>query len=168
MPEPHLRAADADRAALAGLLGEHMAAGRLTVAEYEDRLSRAYASRTYGELDELTADLPPLQPATPSAPRPAAPAPARAAGPVGWGQCGAGGWGWAAWGGTRAAAWTSWASTAVVVVTIWLVTSLASGDWIYPWPIWVVGPWGAVLLAQTLTEGRRGPEDPDGRRGLTT
>jgi hypothetical protein len=31
------------------------------------------------------------------------------------------------------------------------VTSLASGDWIYPWPIWVIGPWGAVLLARTLT-----------------
>ena len=44
MPEPHLRAADADRAALATVLGEHMAAGRLTVHEYEDRLGRAYAA----------------------------------------------------------------------------------------------------------------------------
>jgi hypothetical protein len=151
MPESHLRAADADRTAVAALLGEHMAAGRLTIAEYEDRLARAYASRTYGELGELTVDLPPLQPARSPAP---APAPPRMAfhGPVGWGHCGVGGWG--AWGGSRAAAWGSWLSTAAIVIGIWLVTSLASGEFRYPWPIWVVGPWGAVLLAQTLTEGR--------------
>ena len=58
MPEPHLRAADADRAAVAAVLGEHMAAGRLTLAEYDERLTRAYAARTFGELAELTADLP--------------------------------------------------------------------------------------------------------------
>ncbi|MGY1770282.1 DUF1707 SHOCT-like domain-containing protein [Blastococcus sp. SYSU D00813] len=152
MPEPHLRAADADRKTVADLLGEHMAAGRLTVAEYEDRLARTYASRTYGELDELTADLPPLQPARVPAPATTAPAPAH--GPVGWGHWATGGWGWAAWGGTRAAAWASWLSTAVIVTSIWLITSLASGEFHYPWPIWVVGPWGAVLLAQTLSEGR--------------
>ena len=58
MPEPHLRAADTDRAAVADVLGAHMSAGRLTVDEYDERLSRAYAAKTYGELDELTADLP--------------------------------------------------------------------------------------------------------------
>ena len=58
MPEPHLRAADTDRAAVATVLGQHMSAGRLTVDEYDERLARAYAAKTYGELDELTADLP--------------------------------------------------------------------------------------------------------------
>ena len=58
MTEPHLRAADADRTAVADVLGRHMAAGRLTVAEYEERLTRAYAAKTYGELAELTTDLP--------------------------------------------------------------------------------------------------------------
>ena len=53
MPEPHLRAADADRNAVADSLGRHMAAGRLTVAEYDDRLARVYAARTYGELAAL-------------------------------------------------------------------------------------------------------------------
>jgi len=28
-------------------------------------------------------------------------------------------------------------------------------SFIYFWPIWVIGPWGAVLLAQTLTGGAR-------------
>ena len=93
MPEPHLRAADADRTAVAGLLGEHMAAGRLTVAEYEDRLARAYASRTYGELDELTTDLPPLLPARAAArprPRPALMPPAPSAAVTGPPAAGAG------------------------------------------------------------------------------
>ena len=58
MRDPHLRASDADRAAVADALGTHMSAGRLTIAEYDERLARAYASRTYGELAELTTDLP--------------------------------------------------------------------------------------------------------------
>ena len=91
MPEPHLRASDADRAAVADVLGGHLSDGRLTVAEFDDRLTRAYAARTYGELAELTADLP--APARPAAPV-AVPAPAPAAGPAG---CGGPGWahGWA-------------------------------------------------------------------------
>ena len=74
MPEAHLRAADSDRAAVAAVLGRHMADGRLTVDEYDERLSRAYAARTYGELDALTADLPSthrppaVQPAAQTAP----------------------------------------------------------------------------------------------------
>ena len=58
MPEPHLRAADSDRAAVAEALGRAMSAGRLSVEEYDDRLGRAYAARTYGDLAPLTADLP--------------------------------------------------------------------------------------------------------------
>jgi uncharacterized protein DUF1707 len=53
-----LRAADADRERLAAELREHMLAGRLTSEELEERLERAYAARTRGELDALRADLP--------------------------------------------------------------------------------------------------------------
>ena len=38
MPEAQLRAGDDDREGVAAALGKHMAAGRLTLAEYEDRL----------------------------------------------------------------------------------------------------------------------------------
>ncbi len=38
---------------------------------------------------------------------------------------------------------------------IWTATSLATWDFRYFWPIWVIGPWGAVLLAQALTGGRQ-------------
>ncbi|MGY1697890.1 DUF1707 domain-containing protein [Geodermatophilus sp. SYSU D00814] len=147
MPEPHLRAADADRAAVVTRLDQGLADGRLTLAEYEDRSARAHAARTYGELDGLTADLPS------PAPRPAPVARAVYGGP------------WhGTWGHDLRTAWTQWAVTAVVVVGIWLVSMLATTDLQYPWPVWVVGPWGVILLARTLgerhTPGRRGPRLP--------
>ncbi len=149
MPEPHLRAADADRAAVADVLGAHMSAGRLTVAEFDERLSRAYAAKTYGELDELTADLPPLAASTPAP----VPAPRQEAEPRATAGCStpspwAGGW-------DQRQSWRAWLSTSLIVLTIWAVTSLASWEFHYFWPIWVIGPWGAVLLAQSVTGGGR-------------
>ena len=149
MPEPHLRAADADRAAVADVLGAHMSAGRLSVAEFDERLSRAYAAKTYGELAELTADLPPLAASTPAA----VPAPRQESEPCAPADCGtasswAGGW-------DQSHSWRAWLSTSLIVVTIWAITSLASWEFHYFWPIWVIGPWGAVLLAQSLTGADR-------------
>lgn len=157
MPEPHLRAADADRTALATVLGEHMAAGRLTVHEYEDRLARAYAAKTYGELAELTTDLP-------GSAVPAVPAGATAAGGEVRPARGHADW-------TRAGAgeWRSWASTAAIVIAIWATISLASWEFLYFWPIWVIGPWGAILLVQSLTGGHHDDdevEDGTGPRAL--
>ena len=146
MPEPHLRAAYADRAVVADRLGAAMSSGRLTVAEYDERLTRAYAARTYGELAELTTDLPPV-PAPVSVTEPE-PAPRPAASPcAGWGHPGS----------SLRAAWRSWAATAVLVLGIWLATSVASGELLYPWPVWVIGPWGAVLLAQSVGGRERQP-----------
>lgn len=155
MTEPHLRAADADRTAVADVLGRHMAAGRLTVAEYEERLSRAYAAKTYGELAELTTDLPDDLPAPATAPSGAAPA-ARDASPVRWAAHG--------WHGADPGDWRSWASTAAIVLTIWAVTSLATWEFLYFWPIWVIGPWGAILLARSFS--RRDDEDEPAPRAL--
>jgi hypothetical protein len=142
MPESHLRAADSDRTAVATVLGEHMAAGRLTVEEYEDRLSHAYAAKTYGDLDELTVDLPATVPAPRPEPRPAATTPGAGVAHGGW--------------NADAHSWRAWLSTSMIVLTVWAVTSLASWEFAYFWPVWVIGPWGAVLLARTLTGGRRG------------
>lgn len=55
---PDLRASDADRDRTAGLLAGAMAVGRLTSAEYAERLDAAYTARTLGELAPLTRDLP--------------------------------------------------------------------------------------------------------------
>jgi hypothetical protein len=52
------------------LLGEHAAAGRITLAELEERVGRAYAAANRAELAELTRDLPALA-ESPSPPAPA-------------------------------------------------------------------------------------------------
>lgn len=57
-PVPALRASDAERHQVVELLGEHAAAGRLTLSELEERIVRAYAATTRDELAELTRDLP--------------------------------------------------------------------------------------------------------------
>ena len=53
-----IRASDADREATAGTLRDHAVAGRLTPDELDERVGRALAARTLGELDALVADLP--------------------------------------------------------------------------------------------------------------
>ena len=53
------RVGDADRNRTADLLKEAHAAGYLTLEEVDERLGTALAARTRGELDRLTADLPP-------------------------------------------------------------------------------------------------------------
>src|SRR4051812_18628273 len=146
MPEPHLRAGDTDRAAVATALGRHMADGRLTVAEYDERVARAYAARTYGDLAELTADLPAVDGGRRVEPvRSAHPAPVvRACGPM------------ASRAQDPGSAWAAWRRTAIIVLSIWAISSVVAAQFIYFWPIWVVGPWGAVLLAHTVGgAGRR-------------
>ena len=53
-----MRAASADRERAVDVLKAGFTEGRLTQDEYNDRMGRAYSSRTYGELTALTADLP--------------------------------------------------------------------------------------------------------------
>lgn len=58
-PEPPaLRVGTAEREQAATSLGEHFAAGRLDVTEYDERVARAYAAKTTVELAELFTDLP--------------------------------------------------------------------------------------------------------------
>lgn len=53
-----MRASDADRDTVVSVLRDAYAAGRLTLEEFHERTSAAYAGRTWGELRELTSDLP--------------------------------------------------------------------------------------------------------------
>jgi hypothetical protein len=55
---PATRASDADRDATAGLLNEAFTEGRLTADDHGQRLSAAYAARSWQQLRQLTADLP--------------------------------------------------------------------------------------------------------------
>ena len=53
-----IRAADADRDRVVEVLNAAYGEGRLSKDEYDDRVGAALAARTYGDLDQLTADLP--------------------------------------------------------------------------------------------------------------
>jgi hypothetical protein len=56
---PHaLRIGDAERDAAATDLGEHYAAGRLTLDELNERLDAVFAAKTHGQLTRIMADLP--------------------------------------------------------------------------------------------------------------
>ena len=57
---PAVRASDDDRHHVVELLGEHAAAGRITWAELEERVGRAYAATSQDDLAGLTRDLPAL------------------------------------------------------------------------------------------------------------
>jgi hypothetical protein len=53
-----MRASDADRDAVLAELSEHFQAGRLTLEEFDERSNQALHARTYGDLADLTSDLP--------------------------------------------------------------------------------------------------------------
>jgi hypothetical protein len=63
LPDPiadalRLRASDADRERVAGLLRDAFAEGRLSPVEHEERLTQVYAATTYADLVPLLHDLP--------------------------------------------------------------------------------------------------------------
>jgi hypothetical protein len=53
-----IRASDVDREAVVATLREAYTAGRLTLDEFDERMAAAYASKTWGDLRQLTIDLP--------------------------------------------------------------------------------------------------------------
>lgn len=140
---PSIRASDDDRQRTVDLLGEHHVAGRLDQDEFTERMEAAYAAKTLGDLTHLMRDLPPIK--TPVKHTPA----------TGHGD------------GPRSNAargtFASWVSTAVIVLVIWLATSVATGHLTYFWPFWVLGPWGAMLLFRAVDGLVKGPDQPGPR-----
>ncbi len=53
-----MRASDQDRDVVVATLRDAYTAGRLTLEEFDERTTAAYASRTWGDLRKLTEDLP--------------------------------------------------------------------------------------------------------------
>ena len=56
--DQHIRVSDADRNAVAELLSQHYADGRLDQAEFDERVGRTMAAKTRGDLAGLFDDLP--------------------------------------------------------------------------------------------------------------
>jgi hypothetical protein len=58
MTDRPIRASDKERESVVDVLRDAYTDGRLTLEEFEERTSAAYASKTWVDLRELTADLP--------------------------------------------------------------------------------------------------------------
>jgi hypothetical protein len=74
--------------------------------------------------------------------------------------------------------WTIWLAAVSINVVVWVLVAGTSGHLIYPWPLWMAGPYGAALLAISVpvVHSRRSrraaaplpsPAEPDSRRQLS-
>jgi Domain of unknown function (DUF1707) len=132
--DPNIRASDADRDRAASLLREHHAAGRLTPEEFADRLEQALRAKTVGEIDTLLSDLPGIDlyrlPDAALTRRPRqVEKPRRRRRDSAW-----------------RAVWGVWFTVTLVCFVVWSLAGFG-----YPWPLWVAGPWGAVLAGIWVT-----------------
>ena len=152
--DPGICASDEDRGRIAAALGEHYAAGRLALEEFQQRLDKTYAATTLGELDDLMTDLPgrdlgqlpdpwlPSPRGDPPLPQPRLPGPVQS--PVGGSSL------------ARSAAWRFWLTISIGVFVVWLL----SGPVGPPWLLWVALALGLVMLRRWTAGGPR-----HGRRG---
>jgi hypothetical protein len=156
-----MRASDADRQEVIERLRTALDEGRLKMEEYIDRVGHASEAVTYGDLAPLCADLPESGAVVRPDPRPPAPATPPPAPPVR-----------ASRGGMPTplkVLWTIWGAAVSVNLVIWFIVSVSAHHLIYLWPVWVAGPWGAILLAvsvgtaQIRRSGRPGPQLPPGQ-----
>jgi hypothetical protein len=153
-----MRASDADRQEVIGRLRTALDEGRLRMDEYLERMGLASEAVTYGDLAPLTTDLPesgPVarrDPAAPpqaqSPPRPPAPSPGGAVSRPGF----------AGLPTPLKVLWTIWGAVVAVNLVVWVLVSATTTQLLYPWPLWVAGPWGAILLAISVAvlQARRG------------
>lgn len=157
---PDLRASDQDRQGIADQLKDAVSEGRIDLSEYDERLAAAYSAKTYGELSQVTADLPPpeKQAVVPSAGAPMATSQQIAEAEKAtferrlrlrrrlWGM------------------WRPWAAASTITTGIWLAITIAAGELTFFWPVFVIVPWGFVLLAKSLGYVGRGSSVGSERR----
>lgn len=126
------RAADAERQQVADLLARHLGAGRIDLTEYDQRVARVWACTTREDLRLVLSDLPELTDE----------AKVRIPGSVPW--------------PSRIPIWqriegAAWLGVSMLCLVVWGLVSLGMGELTYPWPLWVIGPWGAALAFRALT-----------------
>jgi Domain of unknown function (DUF1707) len=145
-----MRASDADRQEVVERLRGGLEEGRLKMNEYLERMGLAYDAVTYGDLAPLCRDLPEArpvarQPATRAAPAapPAPRAPSPQAEVVRRGA-------FASLPTPLKVLWTIWLTAVSINVVVWVLVSGTTGHLIYPWPVWVAGPWGAALFGLSV------------------
>jgi hypothetical protein len=126
--DPNIRIGNPERDLVVERLTAALNEGRLELVEYDDRVRQVYAAKTAGELVPITADLPAPVPPPP-------PKPKRSLRTV------------------LTLDELRWAGVSVLLLAIWLISMVASGKTIHPWPVWPIGIWGAVLLGRRFTGG---------------
>ncbi|NUS42129.1 MAG: DUF1707 domain-containing protein [Mycobacteriaceae bacterium] len=119
------RVSDVERQRVVDLLGRHLADGRIDLVEFDRRLAHVYSATTGEDLVVVLSDLP----AATARRTPVAP--------------------------SRIPVWqrieaSSWLGVGLLCLGIWAAISLSVGAFTYFWPIWVIGPWGAVLAFRML------------------
>lgn len=143
---PETRASDDDREKMASRLRDAHTDGRLSVEEFQTRLDGVYGARTYGELEPLVRDIPIMRapapapadaPAVPDREPTAQPARVRTRGDKAMGI-----------------AWAVWASVVAINLVVWFLVSVTGAEAAYFWPMWVAGPWGAVLVSIDVVRRR--------------
>ncbi|SNS84758.1 protein of unknown function [Rhodococcoides kyotonense] len=118
---PASRVSDADRDDAVEALTSHVATGRLSIDDFDTRAARVYAAVTRADLAQVFDDLP-------SAVEKPVVTPTRVDREV-----------------------AVWAAVGALCLVIWGVTSIATGTFLCFWPVWVIGPWGAMLALQRVT-----------------
>lgn len=139
-----LRIGDSDRELVSRLLKSAVDEGRLTLAEYDERLQHVYEAKTVGDLTPVTNDLMGTGRGVLAVSdsgelrtqRPVNRTPKQRGTPV-----------WIKW------IWFSWGVPVALCATIWLIIFLTGGGETQGfWPLWVAGPLGAIMGAITLME----------------
>jgi hypothetical protein len=128
---PSIRASDADRERVVGLLQQYSAEGRITSEEFDERMAAAYAAKTMGALAELTTDLPVdlaehTRQQTELARQRAGRKPLAR---------------------QMRAAVSSWVSLGVLLTVVWAVSGAG-----YYWPAWPLGIMAALGLANGIKQ----------------
>lgn len=127
-----MRAGDGDRQQVAARLKQALDEGRLDLTEYDERLQKTYAAKTYGDLDGLLDDLPGTVPTQRSQVQAYQPPAAPAGGPAAEPDK-----------DSHRFAWLGPSFGIFIVCTIiYLLTS--PGD--YFWPVWTLLPFILGLL----------------------
>ncbi len=138
------RVSDAQRQQVADLLVRSVGAGRIDLAEYDGRLARVYSAATQEDLRAVVEDLPDESVPKRNSRVPRIPVWQRIEG-------------------------SAWLGVGLLNVLIWAAVSLGLGEFVYFWPIWVIGPWGAVLALRVVAGWEARPcESRAGRRRPAT
>lgn len=130
MGDLDLRAGDDDRERVVGLLHRHAQAGRLDPVELDERVEAALTAKTFGELQQLTRDLPD-ETRTPQAR-------ALAARQVKLRELGE--------------HFGFWLTVSVICVAVWAATGAD-----YFWPVWPIGFIGLTVVLHALELLKGGP-----------